>query len=303
MERTPPAPAFAAFAGAAFVARFGGAVAFSAAAFFSVAFLSSASFTAARRASSASTRARPTARSRQRSSAASTIVQGVSAASVVRMRALGDLHEGVVVAEVLPVEARDLETGLGVLLELLQPLPLRVLREVEPALHEERAVPRELLLEEGDAREVGLEARVADLPGRPLQDRLGVPGAEEDPDPPARGEGPPEAPRRGAVALLVGPRAEDVRLDAARVEPLEEAVDGVPLAGAVGAGDDDDHGDLRLQERELRGEEACADRRELRRVLFLRELPSQLGRLEHDLLPAGRPAGEMRERKEEARRR
>jgi len=52
---------------------------------------------------------------------------------------------------------------------------------------------------------------------------------------PRGGQAHPVAPPPGPLALLVGRGAEGVDVEPSRVEPLQDPLDGLALAGAVGA--------------------------------------------------------------------
>src|SRR6185369_14156453 len=96
--------------------------------------------------------------------------------------------------------------------ELLEALALAGLREVEPELEDERALAREHPLEAADLLHPLIEIRVRRLAVRAPEDRIGVPGREEDPGLALRRQLPPEAPRGRALGLLGGLRVERVDL-------------------------------------------------------------------------------------------
>jgi hypothetical protein len=104
-----------------------------------------------------------------------------------------------------------------------------------------------------------------ELPHHALHDRLRVPGAEEDADPPLGRQRAPEAPVRRALGLFVRRRAEGAGADVPRVHPLVEQVDRFALAGAFDTGNQDQHRKaavelqvvLRVQQR---GAQAAASR-------------------------------------------
>ena len=85
------------------------------------------------------------------------------------------------------------------------------------------------------------ELAVVDLAHDALDDRHRVPGAEEDADLPLGRQRAPEAPVCGALGLFVRRRTEGGGLDVAGIHPLVEQVDGLALAGAFDARDQDQH--------------------------------------------------------------
>ena len=125
-------------------------------------------------------------------------------------------------------------------LERDEPLLLRLLGEVEPELHEDRAVVDEHLLERPDPIEIGGELAVGHPIHHPADNRVGVPAAEEHADLPLRWERPPEAPHLGAEALGLGGGAERAGSHVARIEPFIEQVHRLALARAVDAVDEHD---------------------------------------------------------------
>ena len=86
------------------------------------------------------------------------------------------------------------------------------------------------LLELDDPVERLVELGAADPAEDAVEEGLGVPCAEEDADPAARRQLPPEPPHRRPLPLLVGRLAHRVGLDAPRVEPLQQEVDGLGFA-------------------------------------------------------------------------
>ncbi len=199
-------------------------------------------------------------------------------------RPLGDLAEGVVEAEVLPVELRDPPPRLLLLGESLEALLLLLLRQVEPELEDERPLGGEHALEADDLVAGVVELGVVRLSVGPPDDRLRVPRAEEDPHLPLGRELPPEAPHVRALELLARRLPERPRLDVPGVHPLVEEVDRLALAGAVHATDDDDDRELlRRRHVELSGEESLAERWLALGVSRVVDGVTDLGRLEHDL--------------------
>ena len=78
-------------------------------------------------------------------------------------RALGHLAEAVVELEVAPVGLRDPPPGLAALVQLLEPLALALLGEVEPELEHQRALGGEHALEATDLLHGRVEVGVARL--------------------------------------------------------------------------------------------------------------------------------------------
>ena len=144
-------------------------------------------------------------------------------------RALGGLGELVVQLEALPVGRR----GVALLLQALERLFLLLFREVQAEFQEERAVIHQHRLKGGDAIELSVKLAAFDLVVDAVDDRVAVPGAEEDADAAAAGHGAPEAPVGRPFLLLVARLPERVRLDAARIEPFVQPVDQLAFAGAI----------------------------------------------------------------------
>src|SRR6185312_10413199 len=209
-------------------------------------------------------------------------------------RILGNVHELVVMLEALPVSRPDAPRGRLVPGEVLQALLLRLLRKVEPELHEERALGDQHPLEVPDALEAPRELAAFLVAHHALQDRIGVPGAEKDADVSLRRKLPPEAPHFGPLALELGRRPERARADMARVHPFVEEVHGLALAGAIHPVYEDHDGEVALvEEPVLEPEEALAQLRLLALELGFRELVADLGGFEHGVSSSpfsGRPS-------------
>src|SRR5262249_1406755 len=154
--------------------------------------------------------------------------------------ARADLLELVVLVVALPVLGRHAPARLRVLLELLETLFLRLLRDVEPQLHDERAVVREHALHAHDLFDPVLELALSHVPAHAREDRVRVPVAEEDAYFALLGHPLPEAPHPRPARLLLAHRPEGVRFDVAWVHPLVQEVDGLALAGAFDAVHEDD---------------------------------------------------------------
>ena len=205
-------------------------------------------------------------------------------------RVLGALPEPVVVLEPLPIGLGDPPARRRVLLERGQPRLLRRLRQVEPELQHQHAVADQHPLMPRDRLQPLVEGRRLQRAADAVDDRLGVPRAEQDADVTFRGQCVPEPPHRRALAGVLVRRAEGVGVDVARVHPLVEQVHRLSLACAVDAADQHQHRELLAREQlVLRVEQPLAQRRHLRVVgLPLHPVP-QLRRVEHPL-PSGEAA-------------
>src|SRR5262249_40540289 len=96
----------------------------------------------------------------------------------------------------------------------------------------------------------------------------------------------PKAPHRGPLDLLFGRRAHRVRLDVTRIHPFVEEIDGLPLARAIDApNEDDDRKSARVFESVLRVEQRRAERRHLLIVDLFVDAVTKLRRLEHAVDP------------------
>src|ERR1019366_120099 len=91
-----------------------------------------------------------------------------------------------------------------------------------------------------------------DLTVNSLHHRLRIPGAKKNPDPPARGEGPPKPPEPRTRPLLVPALRKGVRIHPARTQPLIETMDKLPFPGAVRPGDNDNDGNSPVFQGKLR---------------------------------------------------
>ena len=148
-------------------------------------------------------------------------------------------------------------------LQRLQALLLRLSVEVHPELEDQRTVVGERALERRDAREPPVERARPDAPVGAVQQRRGIPGAEEEAEPPPRRQVAPIAPELGPLPFFLSEPVVGVGDDAARVEPFREQVDRLSLAGAVDAGEQHDDGKIRFRERALRLDQRDPERRRL----------------------------------------
>ena len=145
-----------------------------------------------------------------------------------------------------PVGLGHSPTVLGIPLQSLQPFALLLFRQVEPELEQEHAFVGEHALEPDDLLrrlvKVGVRGFTVDV----LQKGLGVPSSEEDASLALGGQRLPETPQRRAILLILGGRVHDIGLHVTRVHPEVEQVKGLPLAGTVHAGDQDDYREASL---------------------------------------------------------
>ena len=156
-----------------------------------------------------------------------------------------------------PVSIGHAPTGFRVLFQRLEALFLHVLGQMKPELEYQGAFGRQHALEMAQFLDRLLEGRRFGLADDPIDNRRGVPGAEQNADPSLWRQGTPKTPHRGTLGLFVRHFAEGTRDDMTRVHPLVEKIDRFALAGAVDATDDDDNGKpgaakqiiLRLQQR------------------------------------------------------
>ena len=152
----------------------------------------------------------------------------------------------------------------------------------------------EHLLQLDDPVERLVELGAVDPAEDAVEDRLGVPGAEEDRHPASRRQLPPEPPHRRPSPLLVGGLAHGVGLDAPGVEPLQQQVDRLRLARPADPGDDHDDREVGGGQLPLGLQQGRADLGRLALVGGLVDLVAQLGGLKHDApatldLPAATP--------------
>ncbi len=195
---------------------------------------------------------------------------------------VADLDEFPVQLGVFPFEIGDVPARPGVAFQRFQALLLLPLRQMEPVLEQQHALVGEHLFQALDLADVTRELAVADFAQHPVQDRIGVPAAEENADPAFRRQRAPEAPLRRALALLVGRLCEGAGDDVARIHPLVQQVDRFALARALDAGDDDQDGETAvLLEIELRLEQRVAQLRRFAAVGRLVDLVPEIRRLEH----------------------
>ena len=197
---------------------------------------------------------------------------------------LRDLAEPVVLLEVVLIDAGHPPAGVRVLLEFLDALALRALGEMEPELQDERPFLGQHALEADDLVDALVQRGPTHLAlgERRIEDGLGVPGTEEDADPPLGRERAPEAPHARPLEFLVGWMAHPVDLDVSRVEPRGEGVHRLAPAAAFHAADEQQHrkGLLVLQGK-LRIEQFGAQHWHARVVRILVYGMTQLGILEH----------------------
>ena len=146
-------------------------------------------------------------------------------------------------------------------LQRFQALLLRLPIEMHPELEDQGAVVGEGPLERGNAREAPVERARPDAPVGAVQQGRGIPGAEEEPEAPARRQVAPVAPELGALPFLLGQPVIGVGDDSARIEPFREQVDRFPLARAVDAGEQHDGRKIRFGERALRLHQRDPERR------------------------------------------
>ena len=114
-------------------------------------------------------------------------------------------------------------------LQRLQALLLRLSVEMHPELEDQRTVVGERALERRDAREPPVERARPDAPVGAVQQRRGIPGAEEEAEPPPRRQVAPIAPELGPLPFFLGEPVVGVSDDAARVEPFREQIDRLSL--------------------------------------------------------------------------
>ena len=190
--------------------------------------------------------------------------------------------EAVVEVEVLPVEVRHPPARPPVPGQRPQARALLLAAQVEPELEDEGTLVRQHLLETEDLGHALVEVGAGRAPEDPVEDRLRVPRAEEDPERPLRGQRPPVAPHARPGALLVGRLPEGVGVDVAGIHPGVEEVHGLALAGTFHAPDDGDHGEAALLvELVLRVEKRRAQPGLLALVGPLVDDVLEIGRFEH----------------------
>lgn len=190
--------------------------------------------------------------------------------------------EVIVAFPVLPVLLLDPPAGEGVLLELLETFPLRFLPEVHPELHDEGMIVRERLLEGEDLVEGFVEFADARIAVDVIENRLGVPGTEKEPDSPVRRQVSPVPPEVGALLHLLGRLPVGTGHEPSRIEPSVEEVHRFALAGPIDSSEDDNHRKRFLAELELRFEKLLSERRCLFRIFLLRDFAAQFGGIKHD---------------------
>ena len=165
---------------------------------------------------------------------------------------LSHLPERVVHLEMLPIPRCHAPAGLRILLQALQPFLLLPLAEVHPEFQHQGALVDEHLLEARHPGHVLVQVRGLGPAVGSFENRPRIPGAVEDPHPPLGRQQAPVAPHIGSLQLFVRRLGQAMGLDVARIHPLVERVHGLALAGPVHARHQDDHGELRRGEVELR---------------------------------------------------
>ena len=192
------------------------------------------------------------------------------------------VDEATVHLPVLPLLLCDAPASQRIFLESLQPGLLRALIEMHPELQDERAVIREAALEVDDLIEPRAELGPVDPPVDPVDQRSGVPGAQEEPDAALRRQVAPEPPVLRTLALFFRRLPVGTGQQPARIHPLVEQVHALALAGAVHAAKkDDDRRSPILAQPALHVEQVLAQRRYLRFVVAAGNLSPQLGCFEH----------------------
>ena len=119
---------------------------------------------------------------------------------------------------VLPLLLRDAPASQRIFLESFQPGLLRALVEMHPKLQDERAVVGEAALEVDDLVEPRTELGPVDPPANSVDQRTGVPRAQEEPDAALRRQVAPEAPVLRTLAALL-PMVSRTHGSAASADP------------------------------------------------------------------------------------
>ena len=123
-------------------------------------------------------------------------------------------------------------------------MALLLLGEVQPDLHDDRALARQHGLESRRAVHGHVEVALGDVLEDALDDGPRVPGPHEDRAAAGGGQGPPIAPILGTLLFLVGLVAVGLDLQAPRVHPLEEQPRHLGLAAPLDAADQDEQAEL-----------------------------------------------------------
>ena len=185
-------------------------------------------------------------------------------------------------APVLPLQLADTPARELVAFEFLQTLLVRGAAEVHPELENQHAVVGKRLLELGDPAEVIVELGGFVAAVDPREQRRRVPRAEVEAHAAAWRKRAPVAPELRPFRFLVRRLAERRRDDPSRIHPFGQEVDGLTLARAIDAREDDDDGEAGLfPQTALRIEQIRAQTRRTRPVLGLRDGTAELGGFEH----------------------
>ena len=127
-----------------------------------------------------------------------------------------------------------------------------------------------------------VELGAADAAPGTVEEGLGIPCAEEDADPTARGQLPPEPPHRRPLLFLVGRLEHRVRLDSPRVHPLEQEVDRFGFAAPLTPVTITITEVIGIGQLALGVEKRRADARRFLQVGLLVDLVAQLRGFEHE---------------------
>src|SRR5215471_5425857 len=111
---------------------------------------------------------------------------------------------------------------------------------MQPELDQQRVLISEHALELDDTVKDSVQLAARDALEDTIEEWPRLPGTEEDAGAAGRRQQPPVAPHRRVLPFLVGLLHHGVRLDAASVQPGQEQVDRLRLAGALDAGDRND---------------------------------------------------------------
>jgi hypothetical protein len=168
-----------------------------------------------------------------------------------------------------------------VLLQLAEAGGLLLLAEVHPELEDQRAVLAERPLERDDPVQTMIVLGHVDPSESPLQQRLRVPGPEEDPDMSVRGEIPPEAPVFGPLVLLLAGSVVGMRDDPAWIHEVAEPSRGLALPTLVDPAEYDEHREVLIPEVGLCLQQALPESRHSIRVLAIGNGQAQLGGFKH----------------------
>lgn len=166
---------------------------------------------------------------------------------------LTNSDELVVVLEMGPIVGGDTPRGLGIRRQGFQTSPAGLLGQMKPALDDDSALGHQHALELAYALQALRKARALLMAHHVRQDRIGIPGAEQDAKMPFGGQHLPEAPHLGTRTLRVADGAEHFRADVARVHPFVEQIDGFALARTVHPIDQNDHRRLAIGQQRVLG--------------------------------------------------